>query len=559
MPLIGRAKIVVPGGLHTACVATNKTVIACLDVSPASSLHIEGARKSLLWRAVLDAKDSVQALAFSGSDSVGRLLSVSGDRSVTRMWDSRSGSLQWEMPVMEEATCIDGDSRKVAALLGGPRGHAIVTTGNKVICLNSNNGAILWSWLAEDESLKLTDINILSGGRNGGGYAVAGFTFDKETDIVSIVTVQLSFDGVKVGMKSTKLGKGPQALKNGNGVFFTATEPNGEVDFHLLACALHPNGKKILTLDVETRSAAEVDLGCSEMVSEVWPLFNGDNRVMGVHYTQNGLDVEISASIVDGKLKTSGDKLFCALSRESGACHAGMWRTPGSYDLENLLPKDHTVVGAKRGRLDAVFPFASTTLSLFEDDSLVLSGAEEGVIWSREESLSSILSAAIFDIESEENSTPPDHHVPSYFARLSMHAESGRKFIMNLLQFNGEPIGISPLSKGDMDFGLGKLAVVLTESGKLCGLNLVTENIEWSRMEQHSKTGAIYTTRPRPVLGYDAEFALLVKSPDCMNIVWADALTGKEMLRETISGGVRAFPVDIFDAEDRQIILVVTR
>ncbi len=51
--------------------------------------------------------------------------------------------------------------------------------------------------------------------------------------------------------------------------------------------------------------------------------------------------------------------------------------------------------------MHAVFPFASsgTTLALFENDSLILSSAEEGGLWSREEALSSILSAAILDME----------------------------------------------------------------------------------------------------------------------------------------------------------------
>ncbi len=562
MPLIGRAKIVVPGGLHTACLATNKAVIACLDVFPASSLE-DG--RELLWRAVLDVRDSVQALAFSGSNSIGRLLSVSGDRSVTRLWDSRTGSLLWETPVMQEATATDGDSRKVAALLDGPRGHAIVVTGNKVICLNSKNGAILWSWSADDKSLKLIDIKPLAGERNGGGYAVAGFTIENETDLVSIAVIQLSLDGAKVAIKSTKLGKGPPALKSGNGVFFIATGHDGGGDSsHLLACALLPNGKKLLTLGIETESAAEVDLGCSEVVSEVRPIFNGNGRVMGIHYAQNGLDVEISASLVDGKVKKEvGGQLRCTLSQESGACRAGMWRTPGSYNLENLLPQDHVVVGSERGGLDAVFPFASsgTTLALFEDDSLILCSTKEGVLWSREEALSSIVSAAILDMEAEERSTPPDHHVPSYFARLSMHAESGAAFVRNLLkQFNGELIAdVSPLSKGDLDFGLGKLAVVLTKSGKLCGLNLLTGKLIWSRMEQPSKTSVICTTRPRHVLGYAAEFALLVRSPEGISIVWVDALTGKETLKGMVYGGVRALPIDQFDAEDRQIILVVTR
>ncbi len=565
MPLIGRAKIVVPGGLHSACLATNKAVIACLDISPATSLE-DG--RELLWRAVLDVRDSVQALAFSGNNGIGRLLSVSGDRSVTRLWDSRTGSLQWETPVMKEATATDGDSRKVAALLDGRRGHAIVATGNKVICLNSKNGAILWSWSANDESLKLIDLKPLTGEQNGGGaYAVVGFTIEHETDLVSIAAVQLSLDGAKVAIKSSKLGKGPPALKSGDGVFFTATGPDSGGDSaHLLACALLPNGKKLLTLDIETGSAAEVNLGCSEAVSvlEVWPLFNGNGKIMGIRYAQNGHDVEIAASLVDGKVKNEvgGGQFKCTVSKESGACRAGMWYTPGSYNVENLLPHDHVVIGSERGRLDAVFPFASTgtTLALFEDDSLVLCSTE-GVLWSREEALSSIVSAAILDMEAEERSTPPDHHVPSYCARLSTHAENAASVVRNLLQqFSGDQIAaVSPLPKGDLDFGLGKLAVVLTKSGKLCGLNLVTGKLIWSRMEQCGKTGAIYATRPRHMLGYAAEFALLVRSSKGIHIVWADALTGQETLKETVYGGVRALPIDQFDTEDRQIILVVKR
>ncbi len=558
MSLIGRAEIVVPGGLHTACISTNKAVITCLDVSPDRSLESEGGRRELLWRAVLDVKDSVQALAFSGSDSAGRLLSVSGDRSVARLWDSRSGSLLWETPVMEEATATDGESRKVAALLGGPRGHAIVAIGNKVICLNSKNGVILWSW-SGDESLNLIDINSLAKEQNSGGYAVAGFTIENETGLVSMVAIQLSLDGVKVAIKSTKLGKGPPALKCGNGAFFTTTGSDNGGDIRLLACALLPNGKKLLTLDVETGSAAEVNLGRSELVTKVWPLFNGNDRVIGIRYEQNGRDVEYPASLVDEKVKNVGVGLKCVLSPESGACRAGMWRNPGSYDLKNLLPQDHAVVGSERGGLDAVFPFASSTLALFEDDSLILSSSEGGVLWTREEALSSLVSAAIFDIEAEKSSTPPDHHVPSYFARLSMHAESGAEFIRNLLQSNGKAIPSSPLSKGDLDFGLGKLAVIGTKSGKLCGLNLVTGKLAWSRMEQCSKTGVIYTTRPKPVLGYQAEFALLARSPEGINVMWADASTGQKTLGETVKGGVRAFPIDLFDAEDRQIILVVKR
>ncbi len=559
MPLIGRAEIVVPGGLSTACLSTNKAVIACLNVSPDRSLESEGGGSELLWRAVLNVDDSVQALAFEGSDLDGRLLSVSGDRSVARLWDSRSGSLLWETPVMEGATATDGESRKVAGLLGGPRGHAIVTVGNRVICLNSKNGVILWSW-SDDESLKLTDIKPLEKVENSRGYVVAGFTTEHETGRVSMVAIQLSIDGAKVAVNSTKLGEGPPALKYGNGIFFTTTQgsDNGG-EFHWLACALLPSGKKLLTLDVETGSAAEVHLGCSELVTKVWPLFNGGDRLIGVRHGQNGRDVEYPALLVDGKVKNVGEKrLKCVHSPESGACRAGVIF---SYDLENLLPQDHTVVGRERGGLDALFSFpdASSTLSLFEDDSLILS-SERRVLWTREEALSSVVSAAIFDMEAEESSTAPiDHHMPSYFTRLSMHAERGAEFLGGLLKSNGKSISSSPLSKGDLNFGLGKLAVVGTKSGKLCGLNLVTGTLAWSRMEPCSKTGAIYATRSKPVLGYETEFALLSKSPEGVNVMWADASTGQKLRGEMVKDGVRAFPINLFGAEDRQIVLVVKR
>ncbi len=63
--------------------------------------------------------------------------------------------------------------------------------------------------------------------------------------------------------------------------------------------------------------------------------------------------------------------------------------------------------------------YYSCALWLFEDDSFILSSAEEGVLWSREEALSSILSAAILDMEAYESSVSPDHHVPSDFQVMS--------------------------------------------------------------------------------------------------------------------------------------------
>lgn len=141
-------------------------------------------------------------------------------------------------------------------------------------------------------------------------------------------------------------------------------------------------------------------------------------------------------------------------------------------------------------------------------------------------------------------------------------------------------------------FGLSKLAIATTAAGKLCAISTITGDIVWSKLLPTAATAtntdsssssssvrhSVYVTRPKNVLGYPPEFALLSTAADgTATVAWYDALTGAKSSVDTSSdsssnssgaassdlvfqGGISSVvPLDLHDAEGRQILMIVSK
>jgi hypothetical protein len=135
------------------------------------------------------------------------------------------------------------------------------------------------------------------------------------------------------------------------------------------------------------------------------------------------------------------------------------------------------------------------------------------------------------------------------------------------------PAASDDAPKHNSGFGLSKLAIATTRSGKLCAISTLTGDIVWSKLlPQNSGKHTVYVTRPRSVLGYSPEFALLTTTTSSSSsssngesavVGWYDALTGERssdvqevVVRGEISSVV---PLDLHDAEGRQILMIVNK
>jgi hypothetical protein len=124
--------------------------------------------------------------------------------------------------------------------------------------------------------------------------------------------------------------------------------------------------------------------------------------------------------------------------------------------------------------------------------------------------------------------------------------------------------------KHNSGFGLSKLAIATTRSGKLCAVSTLTGDIVWSKLLPQAAKSTVYVTRPRSVLGYSPEFALLTTTTsgtssgsDGATVSWYDALTGErssDVQEVVVKGAVTSVvPLDLHDAEGRQILMIVNK
>jgi hypothetical protein len=125
--------------------------------------------------------------------------------------------------------------------------------------------------------------------------------------------------------------------------------------------------------------------------------------------------------------------------------------------------------------------------------------------------------------------------------------------------------------KHNSGFGLSKLAIATTRSGKLCAISTLTGDIVWSKLLPQAAKSTVYVTRPRSVLGYSPEFALLTTTSstssgsgsDGATVSWYDALTGElnnDVQEMVVRGAVSSVvPLDLHDAEGRQILMIVNK
>jgi hypothetical protein len=518
------------------CVASEAAVLGCMEPSTGA----------VVWRGVLDSSDTVDALEPLGSD---RLASVSGGGSMVRVWNAKTGDLMWE-GATEKAPRLNG----ATALLDSPT-CTLVLAHDMIHCFSPSSGTLKWTWNGGSEGLRLHDFQM-----QGESIVVSG------VGSKGVVAVELSQSGLGLGsIRSAGLGRGSSTS-------FLAAVP-GE---SWIACGF--SGREFATLDAMTGTAVSIDLKpvlAGEQLSAIAVVPGTGGSLLEVRGASGGgAIISLSASLEATVL------IRCAEVLES-SCALGGSRGPSGLLAAAFSPGHPTRVGIEqsgsvtvreiphlrwaedmvRGKVRHVFPIMLPgeifSLTVYEDDSIVGEGSAQ-VRWVREEALTGIQSVGFVDLEEMGRSSPRDHRVPSYAERLVMHMQNGLQGLRSVV------MGPSPSALRQDDagkFGLGKLAIVTTSVGKLCALNLVNGRLRWAKMfRDEADSDAIFITRPRPVLGYASEFVLVRRDRSKgLSLTWYEALSGQQTLQLIVPDGSYVTPLDMYDNEDRQMLMVITK
>ncbi|CAM9180241.1 unnamed protein product [Phaeothamnion confervicola] len=271
---------------------------------------------------------------------------------------------------------------------------------------------------------------------------------------------------------------------------------------------------------------------------------------------------------------------------------------------------------AERGELQAVFlhpdvaavaigggssPSALSLLAVSADDSAVMFEAPRQ-LWAREEALARIESVDFVDLAADELSmlarqgagggdntsggsagvpavavpaAGQEHHIPDFQERLRLQWLELRALLARAVSAaTGAPMPaeLAALAQRDsaLAFGFKKLAVCATASGKLLALRMEDGGVSWAAMAaRYGGSGGaqrVFVTRPKAVLGYMPEFVLVqaAASGGKGALTWYDGLTGerKDSPAPAVASSKAAavasvVPLDIYDSEDRQVLMVV--
>ncbi|KAG5182672.1 hypothetical protein JKP88DRAFT_348676 [Tribonema minus] len=568
-------------------------VVASRSTSVIGALHPNNG--TVAWRHVLDERESLRHASPIG---LNKLLTITGAAGIARLWDARDGTLLWDIATQSDKT---GAANQDAGSGGGAcatRDGATVFVGvnDAVACVDAFSGRIKWQWHAgdaatagalggSDSHIVVTDVKV---SHSGDGVVATGYlTRGKGHKAEAIWAVELSSSGEKVSVKSAKVGR--LAVDTTSGVVLLAKPPQSG---GWLAAALANGGKAVALLDTASGALSEPDVTAALGGSSAGALSGAAGGAL-LHLQRGSAGARGGEALMAAGAKgdltpvaacAAGDD--CAVGAAEAAAGGAVFARVSRGAQGTVLSMGEVGEGEgegvavplaveERGALKAVFPVMASGASLRSAQALVLSadasaallrrGGSSGdgalaTAWVREEALASVESVDFVDHTVDD--VLKEHHIPTYRERLELHwaelkgaAERGVAFV------KGGAATAAPAGP-PAGFGLSKLAIAVTSSGKLCAISSVTGDIVWSKLLPPSGGGVarrVVATRPRSVLGYAPEFALITADAEGgVELEWYDAVTGAASgapLR--LAGGVASVvPLDVHDAEGRQASVV---
>ncbi|WOG85665.1 hypothetical protein DCAR_0104856 [Daucus carota subsp. sativus] len=554
--------------------AGRKRVIVSTDENVVASLDLR--RGEIFWRKVLGAKDSVDEIALALGKYV---ITLSSEGSVLRAWNLPDGLMVWEsfltgsesskpLLLVPETLKVDKDS--VILVYGCGSLHAI----------SSIDGEVLWSKDLATE-----------------GILVQQLIYNDENDFVYAV----GFDGVSKFHLYQINAKNGELLKHNSAAY-----PGGFSGEMLLVTK-----DRLVTLDSSRSTVVAIEISEEKIVFEptqVSDLQDVSGTAVLLPAKLAGIfAVKVNTVILFVKVTNFGklelvDKLdhtvavSDALSFSEGQQAFALVQHEGSKidltiklnnDWSSNLLKESINMDQDRGVVQKMFinnyirtdrSYGFRALLVMEDHSLLLVQQGE-IVWSREDSLASVIDVTTSELPVEKDGVSVAKVEHSLFDWLQGHLLKLKGTLM--LATPDEVVAIQKMrlqssekSKMTRDHnGFRKLLIVLTRAGKVFALHTGDGRIIWSQLlHTLRKTGSCESPSGLKLLQWqvphhhamDENPSVLVTgrcgvtsdSPGVLSIV--DAYSGKEVNSfSSIHSIVQVIPLPYTDSKERRLHLLI--
>lgn len=553
-------------GRKRVIVATEENVVASLDLR----------RGEIFWRKVLGAKDAVDEIALALGKYV---VTLSSEGSVLRAWNLPDGLLVWEsiltgsdssksLLLVPETLKVDKDS--VILVYGCGSLHAV----------SSIDGEVVWS---KDLAAE--------------GILVQQLIYNDENDMVYAV----GFDGVSKFHLYQINAKNGELLKHNSAAY-----PGGFSGEMLLV-----TNDRLVTLDSSRATVVAIDIREENIVFEPTQVSDLQDvsgtaillpaKLAGIFAVKVNTVILFVKVTNDGKLELV-DKLdhtvaiSDALSFSEGQQAFALVQHEGSKidltiklnsDWSSNLLKDSINMDQDRGVVQKMFinkyirtdrSYGFRALLVMEDHSLLLVQQGE-IVWSREDSLASVIDVATSELPIEKDGVSVAKVEHSLFEWLQGHLLKLKGTLMlatpdDVAAIQKMRLQSSEKSKLTRDHnGFRKLLIVLTRAGKVFALHTGDGRIIWSQLlHALRKSGSCESPSGLKLLHWqvphhhamDENPSLLVTgrcgvtsdSPGVLSIV--DAYSGKEVKSfGSIHSIVQVLPLPYTDSKERHLYLLI--
>lgn len=554
-------------GRKRVIVATEENVVASLDLR----------RGEIFWRKVLGAKDSVDEIALALGKYV---VTLSSEGSVLRAWNLPDGLLVWEsiltgsqslksLLLVPETLKVDKDS--VILVYGCGSLHAV----------SSIDGEVIWS---KDLAAE--------------GILVQQLIYNDENNMLYAV----GFDGVSEFHLYQINAKNGELLKHNSAAY-----PGGFSGAMLLV-----TNDRLVTLDSSRATVVAIEIREEKIVFEPTQVSDLLQDVSGTAILLPAklagiFAVKVNTVILfvkvtnDGKLEVV-DKLdhtvavSDALSFSEGQQAFALVQHEGSKidltiklnnDWSSNLLKESIIMDQDRGVVQKMFinnyirtdrSYGFRALLVMEDHSLLL--VQQGaIVWSREDSLASVIDVTTSDLPIEKDGVSVAKVEHSLFEWLQGHLLKLKGTLMlatpdDVVAIQKMRLQSSEKSKMTRDHnGFRKLLVVLTRAGKVFALHTGDGRIIWSQLLHalrksgscespsglkllHWKVPHHHAMDENPSLLVTGRCGVASDSPGVLSIV--DAYSGKEVKSfGSIHSIVQVIPLPYTDSKERHLHLLI--
>ncbi|KAL8107128.1 uncharacterized protein LOC141671051 [Apium graveolens] len=554
-------------GRKRVVVATEENVVASLDLR----------RGEIFWRKVLGDKDAVDEIALALGKYV---ITLSSEGSVVRAWNLPDGLLVWEsiltgsgssksLLLVPETLKVDKDS--VILVYGCGSLHAI----------SSIDGEVLWS---KDLAAE--------------GIFVQQLIYNDENDMVYAV----GFDDVSKFHLYQINAKNGELLKHNSAAYPGAF--SGEM--------LLVTNNRLVTLDSTRATVVAIEIREENIIFEPTQVSDLLQDVSGTASLLPAklagiFAVKVSTVILFVKVKDDGklelvDELdhtvavSDALSFSEGQQAFALVQHEGSKidltiklnnDWSSNLLKESINMDQDRGVVQKMFinnyirtdrSYGFRAMLVMEDHSLLLVQQGE-IVWSREDSLASVIDVTTSELPIEKDGVSVAKVEHSLLEWLQGHLLKLKGTLMlatpdDVVAIQKMRLQSSEKSKMTRDHnGFRKLLIVLTRAGKVFALHTGDGRIIWSQLlHTLRKSGSCESPSGLKLLQWqvphhhamDENPSLLVTgrcgvtsdSPGVLSIV--DAYSGKEVNSfGSIHSIVQVIPLPYTDSKERRLHLLI--